>query len=58
MYSFDLTDGWEIVRVIAFGKPPCQSGTVTVEGVFEQVKQRARVSYAAEEITARSVTCR
>jgi hypothetical protein len=43
--------------VIAFAKPLCQSGAATVEGTFEQVKRRVKVSYAFEEITARKVIC-
>lgn len=58
IYTFDLSDGTQIVRVIAFTTPPCQSGTVTVEGTFEQVKRRAKVGYLSVEITARNVLCR
>ena len=36
-YTFDLTDGREIVHVISFTKPPCRSGAVPVEGTFERV---------------------
>ena len=57
MYTFDLTDGAETIHVITFAKPSCVSGTVTIEGTFEQVKRRVKVSYSSEEITARTVTC-
>src|SRR5262249_19085400 len=57
MYTFDLTDGAETIHVITFAKPPCVSGTVTVEGAFEQVKRRVKVSYSSDEITAWTVTC-
>jgi hypothetical protein len=57
IYTFDLSDGTETIVVIAFAKPLCQSGAATVEGTFEQVKRRVKVSYAFEEITARKVIC-
>ncbi len=57
VYTFDLSDRKETVHVTAFAKPPCQSGVVTVEGTFEEVKRRVKVRYAFEEITARTVTC-
>ncbi len=56
-YTFDLSDGTQTVRVIAFGKPPCRSGAATVEGTFEQIRWRVRVSASYDEITARSVIC-
>ena len=37
-YTFDLSDGTGSGRVIAFGKPPCRSGAVMVEGTFGQIK--------------------
>ena len=40
MYTFDLTDGAETIHVITFAKPPCVSGTVTVEGTFERTRPR------------------
>ena len=52
LYTFDLSDGTQTVRVIAFGKPACRSGAATVEGTFG----RMRASYEYE-ITARSVIC-
>jgi len=55
IYTFDLSDGTQTVRVIPFATPPCQSGTVTVEGAFEQL--RRQVSYVSVEITARNVIC-
>ena len=57
LYTFDLGDGTETVHVISFLKPPCRSGTATVEGTFEQVKRRVNASYTYDEITARNVIC-
>ncbi len=57
LYIFDLSDGTQTMRVIAFGKPPCQSGAVTVQGIFQQVKERVRRSDDYDVITARSVVC-
>jgi hypothetical protein len=51
-FTFYFSDGTQSVFVIAFAKPPCQSGAATVEGTFEQVKWRAKVNYSYEEITA------
>ena len=56
VYIFDLGDGKETIHVITFSKPACRSGTVTVEGTFEQVKRRVKVSYPFDEITAHKVT--
>ena len=55
-YTFDLSDGRATVRVIVFGKPPCESGAGTVEGIFEQVKRRG-IRDSAEEIRHWVVTC-
>lgn len=56
-YTFDLSDGKEAVRVFSFGKSPCHSGRVTVDGTFEKVKQQGRYMFR-NEITAITVTCR
>ena len=56
-YTFDLIDGKRAVRVFSFGKAPCDSGTATVEGTFEKVKQVGRLTFR-NEITATQVTCR
>jgi hypothetical protein len=56
-YTFDLSDGKRAVRVFSFGKAPCASGTATVEGTFEKVKQVGRLTFR-NEITATQVTCR
>ena len=55
-YTFDLSDGVETAHVISFQKPPCQSGTAMVEGIFERV-QMVKASYSFEEVTARNVAC-
>jgi hypothetical protein len=55
-YTFDLGDGVAIVHVIAFAKPPCESGAATVEGTFAAVKGR-RPTSNLEEITAHNVIC-
>jgi hypothetical protein len=47
-YTFDFGDGTQTVLVISYEKPQCQAGAATVEGIFEQVKWRARVSYSYE----------
>jgi len=57
IYTFDLSDGTQTVFVIAFGKPPCRSGAVTVKGTFEETRRRVKASYAYERIIARNVTC-
>jgi hypothetical protein len=57
IYTFDLSDGTQTVLVIAFGRPPCRSGAVTVEGTFEETKRRVKASYSYEKIMARNVTC-
>src|SRR5215510_14217910 len=56
-YTLDLSDGTQAVRVFSFGKAPCRSGTATVEGTFEKVKQVGRLTFR-NEITATQVTCR
>ena len=56
-YTFDFGDGTHSVLVISYEKPRCQAGAATVEGSFEQVKWRARVNYAYDQIRARSVIC-
>ena len=56
-YTFDLGDGTQTVRVISYEKPRCQAGAATVEGTFDHVKWRVRVSYSYEKITAWNVTC-
>ena len=55
-YTFDLSDGVETAHVISFQKPPCQSGTAMVEGIFERVRM-VKASYSFEEVTARNVAC-
>jgi len=57
LYTFDLRDGTEKVHVLAFAKPPCESGAATVEGTFETVKRRLQTSYPLQEITAHNVIC-
>ena len=57
LYIFNLSDGTQTVRVISFGKPACRSGAVTVEGIFQQVKQRVGRSDDSDVITARNVVC-
>jgi hypothetical protein len=56
-YTLDLSDGTRSIRVFSFGKAPCRSGTATVEGTFEKVKQVGRLTFR-NEITATQVTCR
>jgi hypothetical protein len=58
-YTFDLSDSSDTVHVISFSEPPCRSGPVTVEGIFEQVKRRINVSSPSSfaEITAQKVMC-
>ncbi len=56
-YTFDLSDGTGAIHVFSFGKAPCRSGPVIVEGTFARVKQvSGRTFY--NEITATQVTCR
>ena len=57
IYTFDLSDGIESVHVIMFTQPTCQSGAATVEGTFQAVQRRVKVSYSFEEITAHNVIC-
>jgi len=57
LYTFDLSDGAEKVHVVAFAKPPRESGAATVEGTFETVKRRVKASYPLQEITAHNVIC-
>jgi hypothetical protein len=56
-YTFDLSDGTETIRVIAFGNAPCRSGTVIVEGTFGQIKWLANLRASYDEIMAQSVVC-
>jgi len=56
-YTFDLSDGTETVHVVAFAKPPCESGAATIAGTFETVKRRIKASYPLQEITAHNVIC-
>ena len=56
-YTFDLSDGTRAIRVFSFGKAECRSGTATVEGTFEKVKQVGRLTFR-NEIAATQVTCR
>jgi hypothetical protein len=56
-YTFDLSDGPETIRVIAFGNAPCRSGTVTVEGTFGQIKWPVNLRASYDEIMAESVVC-
>jgi hypothetical protein len=57
MYTFDLSDGTEIVLVTAFAEPLCRSGTATVEGTYRAAKGRVNASYSWKEITAHKVIC-
>jgi hypothetical protein len=57
IYHFELSDGAETIHVVAFAEPPCQSGTATVEGIFEAVSWRMKGNNSFEEITAHNVTC-
>jgi hypothetical protein len=50
MYTFDLSDGTEIVLVTAFAEPLCRSGTATVEGTYRAAKGRVNASYSWKEI--------
>jgi len=56
-YTFDLSDGKRTIRVFSFGKAQCHTGTATVEGTFEQVKQVGRLTFY-NEVTAAQITCR
>ena len=56
-YTLDLSDGEQAVRVFSFGKAPCRSGAVAVEGRFEKVKRQGRYTFY-NEVTATTVTCR
>jgi len=56
-YTFDFGDSAQTVLVISYEKPQCEAGAATVEGIFDQVKWRARVSYSYEQIRARNVIC-
>ncbi len=55
-YTFYFGDGTQTVHVVSYEKPPCQAGPAMVEGTFEQVKWRVRVSYSYEKLTAWNVT--
>jgi len=55
-YTLDLSDAKQSIRVFSFGKSPCQSGAVTVEGTFEKVKRQGRFVFY-NEVTAARVTC-
>jgi hypothetical protein len=57
IYSFELSEGTQTVQVVGWGKPPCPSGAVTVQGTFEEIGRPPRVSHANERIWAVSVTC-
>ena len=54
-YSFDLTDGTQTVKVLAYDVPPCRSGPVELEGIFEQGKREGKVGY--DKVIASSVFC-
>jgi hypothetical protein len=53
-YTFDLSDGFETVPVIALEEPPCRSGPGTVEGTFERWSM---MIYSLDAITVQSVIC-
>ena len=56
-YTFDLSDGRQVIRVFSFGNAPCGSGGATVEGTFEKVKRQGRYTFY-NEVTATRVMCR
>jgi len=56
-YTFDLSDGKQVIRVFSFGKAPCRAGGATVDGTFEKVKRQGRYTFY-NEVTATQVTCR
>jgi len=55
-YTFDLGDGAQMVPVAGYGTAPCRSGSVSVEGTFEQGK-RAEAGFRYDKIVARNVVC-
>ena len=57
IYSFELSDGTQTVRVVGWGKLPCPSGAVTVQGTFDEARYPPRVSNSNQRIWAVSVTC-
>ena len=56
-YTFDLSDGKQAIRVFSFGRSPCRSGAVMVEGAFDKVK-RGRQYVFHNEVNASRVICR
>ena len=48
-YTFDLSDGAEIVHVLSSGRARCKAGRATVDGTFQKTRQ---------QITATRVRCR
>ena len=56
-YTFDLSDGKQAIRVFSFGRSPCRSGAVMVEGAFDKVK-RERQYVFHNEVNASRVICR
>jgi hypothetical protein len=56
-YTFDLSDGTEVVHVFSFGKAPCKSGGATVDGTFAKFKQQGQYTFS-NEVTAARVRCR
>lgn len=58
-YTFHLSEGVTMVRVLGFGTAPCRSGAAaSVEGTFEQGKRRVKRGYSYDELIARNVICR
>jgi hypothetical protein len=55
-YTFDLSDGAQMVRVAGYGTAPCRSGSVNIEGTFEQGK-RAEAGFRYDKIIASRVVC-
>jgi hypothetical protein len=56
-YTFDLSDGKQAVRVFSFGRAPCRSGAVMVEGAFNKMKRGGSYVFY-NEVNASRVICR
>ncbi len=56
-YKFYLSDGKLAILVTSFGRPPCRSGAVTVEGTFAKMK-RGRLATSYNVVSASRVICR
>ena len=56
-FTFDLSDGRQSITIFKFGESACRAGaSVTVEGLFQKVKQVGRYTFR-NQIDAAKIIC-